>query len=119
MAERLETESIAGEMRALATQTERLIRSELTLALVRAQEAIASGVPRVAMIVAAGVLGIGGIAYLFHAIYSALSLRLDTWAAALITAVLSFMMASILGALALRRSTDPVPSVRKRTMVTQ
>lgn len=110
MAERNGPESIAGEMRALVTQTERLIRSEFTLAAVRGKEALASGSRRAVLLVASATLSLGGLAYLFHAIYSALSIRLDHWAAALVTAGISFAAAGLLASVALRRSDDRASS---------
>ncbi len=119
MAERNGSESITGEMRALVTQTERLIRSEITLAAVRGKEALVSGSRRAVLLGSSALIGVAGFAYLFHAIYSALALRLEGWAAALITAVIAFAMAGVLATLALRRSDERAPSTRKRSMAVQ
>ncbi len=88
-------ESIGANVRGLLTGAERLARTEVELALAKGRESFGESAKTVAMLIVAGVLALGGVFFLLHAIYSGLTLRVDQWLAALLTAVIAFAGAGI------------------------
>lgn len=88
-------ESIGANVRGLLTGAERLARTEVELALAKGRESFGESAKTVAMMIVAGVFALGGISFLLHAIYSALTLRVDQWLAALLTAIIAFAGAGL------------------------
>jgi uncharacterized membrane protein YqjE len=96
----------------LSTQISELVRAELQLAKAElAQKGKRAGVGA-GLAGTAGVLALYGLGALIAAVIAALALALPVWAAALIVAVLIFIVAGVLGLLGknqIQRATPPVP----------
>jgi hypothetical protein len=89
------TTSIGYDVRGLLSQAERLARTEVELALAKGRESVGETMRHLVMLVVAGVFALGGTAFLLHAVYAGLSIRLDSWLAALLTAVVAFVGAFV------------------------
>jgi uncharacterized membrane protein YqjE len=96
----------------LSTQISDLVHTELQLAKAElAQKGKRAGLGA-GLAGTAGVLALYGLGALIAAVIAALSLALPVWAAALIVAVVIFIVAGILGLLGknqIQRATPPVP----------
>ncbi|WP_208322828.1 phage holin family protein [Mumia sp. ZJ1417] len=101
-------ESIADLVRDLSEQTSRLVRDEMRLAQAELKQKGARAGAGLGGFGAAGLLALYG----FAAIIAALALVMDVWLAALIVAVVLFVIAAILavvGKKQLQKATPPVP----------
>jgi len=103
VAEQSGTESIGQNIRGLLTHAERLARTEMELAVAKGTDALSDQARHVTMLVGAALLGLGGMAYLLYAVFSALTERVDPWVAALITAGVAFTAAFVFVKLAVKR----------------
>jgi uncharacterized membrane protein YqjE len=96
----------------LSGQISELVRGELTLAKAElTQKAKRAGIGG-GLLGAAGVLALYGLGALVTTVIALLALVLPVWAAALIVAVVIFIVAGILGLLGknqIQRATPPVP----------
>jgi len=88
-------ESIGANVRGLLTGAERLARTEVELALAKGRESFGESSKTVAMLIVAGLFALGGISFLLHAIYSGLTLQVEQWLAALLTALIAFAGAAV------------------------
>lgn len=112
-----EADSIGHNVRGLLTQAERLARTEVELAIAKGRESMGDTARNLAVVVVAGIFALGGTAFLLQAIYSGLLLRVEPWLAALITAGVAFMLATILLRMGMHKEVrvdEPVPPVRGR-----
>jgi len=96
----------------LSAQLSELVRGELALAKAElAQKGKRAGIGA-GLAGAAGVLALYGVGALITTVIAALALVLPVWAAALIVAVVIFIVAGVLGLLGknqIQRATPPVP----------
>jgi len=96
----------------LSTQISELVRGELALAKAElAQKGKRAGIGA-GLAGTAGVLALYGLGALITTVIAALALVLPVWAAALIVAVVIFIVAGVLGLLGknqIQRATPPVP----------
>ena len=96
----------------LSTQVSELVRGEIALAKAElAQKGKRAGIGA-GLAGAAGVLALYGVGALITTVIAALALVLPVWAAALIVAVVIFIVAGVLGLLGknqIQRATPPVP----------
>jgi len=99
--EHIGTESIGQNVRGLLTQAERLARTEMELAVAKGKDALGNQARQLTMFAGAALLGLGGMAYLLYAVYSGLAARMDSWAAALVTAGAAFAAALLFVRLAI------------------
>lgn len=106
MAESRAADSISYNVRGLLTQAERLARTEVELALAKGRDSISETVRMVIMVVVAGVFALGGTAFLLQAIYTGLSMRVESWLAALLTALIAFGGAFLFLRLGVSRKAD-------------
>lgn len=107
------TNATTGELvTRLSSQISELVRGELTLAKAElAQKGKRAGIGA-GLAGTAGVLALYGVGVLITTVIAALALFLPVWAAALIVAVLIFIVAGVLGLLGkkqIQRATPPVP----------
>ena len=89
-----------------------LVRAELQLAKSELAEKAKRAGLGAGLAGAAGVLALYGLGAMIAAVIAALSLFLPVWAAALIVAILIFLVAGVLGRLGknqIQRATPPVP----------
>jgi uncharacterized membrane protein YqjE len=96
----------------LSTQISELVHTELQLAKAELAEKGKRAGLGAGLAGTAGVLALYGLGALIAAVIAALSLALPVWAAALIVAVLIFIVAGVLGLLGkkqIERATPPVP----------
>ncbi|MGH1561546.1 phage holin family protein [Mumia sp. DW29H23] len=105
-------ESIADLVRDMSEQTSRLVRDELRLAQAElTQKGKRAGIG-IGEFGAAGLLALYGLGALFAAIIAALALVMDVWLAALIVAVVLFVVGAVLalvGKKQLQQAGPPVP----------
>jgi len=104
-------DSISENVRGLLTGAERLARTEVELALAKGRDSVGESVRHMGTLIVAGVFAIGGMAFLLMAIYNGLTLRVDPWLAALLTATIAFAGAGILLQVA-RPKTDEADETR-------
>jgi uncharacterized membrane protein YqjE len=107
------TNATTGELvTRLSSQISELVRGELALAKAElAQKGKRAGIGA-GLAGTAGVLALYGLGALITTVIAALALVLPVWAAALIVAVLIFVVAGVLGLLGknqIQRATPPVP----------
>lgn len=108
MAQTRGADSIGQNVRGLLTQAERLARTEMELALSKGRDKVGDQVRHLAMLAGAAVFALGGMAFLLHAIYQGLETQLDSWLAALLTALIAFACAGVFVKVAAGRdSTEP------------
>jgi uncharacterized membrane protein YqjE len=96
----------------LSTQISGLVRAELQLAKAELAEKGKRAGVGAGLAGAAGVLALYGLGAIVAAVIAALALFLPVWAAALIVAILIFIVAGVLGLLGknqIQRATPPVP----------
>ncbi|RBQ15211.1 phage holin family protein [Spongiactinospora rosea] len=101
-----------------AQQVSDLMRAELRLAVAEIKDKGRSAGIGAGMISGAGVAALYGGAVLLAALVAALALALPVWAAALIVAVVLFIVAGVLGLLGrdrVNRASPPLPSQAMRT----
>ena len=107
------TDATTGELvTRLSTQVSELVRGEIALAKAELTAKGKRAGIGAGMLGTAGVLALYGLGALVTTVIAALALFLPVWAAALIVAVLIFIVAGILGLLGknqLQRATPPVP----------
>jgi uncharacterized membrane protein YqjE len=98
----------------LSTQVSELVRGEIALAKAElAQKGKRAGIGA-GLAGAAGVLALYGVGALITTVIAALALVLPVWAAALIVAVVIFIVAGVLGLLGknqIQRATPAVPEI--------
>jgi len=98
----------------LSTQVSELVRGEIALAKAElAQKGKRAGIGA-GLAGAAGALALYGVGALITTVIAALALILPVWAAALIVAVVIFIVAGVLGLLGknqIQRATPPVPEI--------
>lgn len=98
--------SLAGELRELLVDGQRLVRTEVALVAEKGRDALARSTRRAALFAASAVLGIEGLVYALRSVYEALVMRLDPWLAALLTAGITWVVAAVFVMLALRPARD-------------
>jgi uncharacterized membrane protein YqjE len=98
----------------LSSQISELVRGELALAKAElAQKGKRAGIGA-GLAGTAGVLALYGVGALITTVIAALALVLPVWAAALIVAIVIFIIAGVLGLLGknqIQRATPPVPEI--------
>ena len=93
----------------LSTAMTRLVRDELRLAQLEVSGKAKKAGIGVGMLGAGGVIALYGLGVLLAAAVLALALVLDAWLAALIVAVVLFVIAGIVGLIGKKRVTDAAP----------
>ena len=104
--------SVSELVQQLSAQTGDLVRQELRLAQIEMQEKGKRAGIGAGLAGTAGVLALYGLGALITTVIAALALVLPVWAAALIVAVVIFIVAGVLGLLGknqIQRATPPVP----------
>lgn len=109
--------SIGELMSQLSSQTSRLVRDELRLAQKEFQESAKHAGIGAGLISIAGLFAFLGLATVIAAAVAALSLVLPVWAAALIVAVVLFIVAGI-AAMVSKKQVDEVTPAAPRTTET-
>ncbi|MDO3635309.1 phage holin family protein [Mycolicibacterium arseniciresistens] len=109
--------SVGELMSQLSAQTSRLVRDELKLAQKEFQESAKHAGIGAGLISAAGLFAVLGLMTVIAAAVAALSLVLDVWAAALIVAVVLFIIAGI-AALMSKKQAEQVTPAAPRTAET-
>ena len=109
--------SIGELMSQLSSQTSRLVRDELRLAQKEFQESAKHAGLGAGLISVAGLFAFLGLATVIAAAVAALSLVLPVWAAALIVAVVLFIIAGI-AALVSKKQANEVTPAAPRTVET-
>jgi hypothetical protein len=104
MARAVGADSISENVRGLLSGAERLARTEVELALAKGRDSVGETARHMGMLVVAAVFATGGMAFLLVAIYNGLALRVDSWLAALLTAIIAFAGAGILLQIALPKT---------------
>jgi len=106
MAGAVRADSISENVRGLLTGAERLARTEVELALAKGRDSFGATARHIGMLAVAGVFAVGGSAFLLMAIYNGIAVRVDTWLAALLTALIAFVGAGVLFLFALPKPDD-------------
>ncbi|MCZ8381582.1 phage holin family protein [Mycobacterium sp. CPCC 205372] len=109
--------SVGELMSQLSAQTSRLVRDELKLAQKEFQESAKHAGIGAGLISAAGLFAVLGLMTVIAAAVAALSLVLDVWAAALIVALVLFIIAGI-AALMSKKQAEQVTPAAPRTAET-
>lgn len=109
--------SLGELMSQLSAQTSRLVRDELRLAQKEFQESAKHAGIGAGLLSVAGLFALLGLATVIAAAVAALSLVLSVWAAALIVALVLFVIAGI-GALVSKKQADEVTPAAPRTVET-
>lgn len=101
--------SIGELMSQLSAQTSRLVRDEMRLATKELQQSARHAGIGAGLISAAGLLAVLGLMTLIAAAVAALSLVLPVWAAAVIVAVVLFVVAGIAALLSRKQAREVAP----------
>lgn len=109
--------SLGELMSQLSAQTSRLVRDELRLAQKEFQESAKHAGIGAGLLSVAGLFAVLGLATVIAAAVAALSLVLPVWAAALIVALVLFVIAGI-AALVSKKQADEVTPAAPRTVET-
>lgn len=109
--------SLGELMSQLSAQTSRLVRDELRLAQKEFQESAKHAGIGAGLLSVAGLFAFLGLATVIAAAVAALSLALPVWAAALIVALVLFVIAGI-AALVSKKQADEVTPAAPRTVET-
>jgi Flp pilus assembly protein TadB len=109
--------SVGELMSQLSSQTSRLVRDELRLAQKEFQESVKHAGIGAGLISVAGLFAVLGLATVVAAAVAALSLVLPVWAAALIVALVLFVIAGV-AALVSKKQADEVTPAAPRTVET-
>jgi Flp pilus assembly protein TadB len=109
--------SLGELMSQLSAQTSRLVRDELRLAQKEFQESAKHAGIGAGLLSVAGLFALLGLATVIAAAVAALSLVLSVWAAALIVALVLFVIAGI-AALVSKKQADEVTPAAPRTVET-
>lgn len=104
--------SLAGELRELLTDGQRLVRAEVALAAEKGRDVLARSTRRATMFAVSAILGVSGLVYALRALYEAMVVHLDPWLAALLTAGVTWLLAGMCVVLALRPVTGDVSTSR-------
>lgn len=100
----------------LSNEVSRLVRDELRLAQVEVTGKAKKAGVGLGMFGAAGIIALYGVGVLLAAIVLALALVMDTWLAALIVAVVLFVVAAINALMGKKRVDEASPPVPTRAM---
>jgi uncharacterized membrane protein YqjE len=98
----------------LSTQVSELVRGEIALAKAELAQKVSGPTSAAGLAGAAGVLALYGVGALITTVIAALALVLPVWVAALIVAVVIFIVAGVLGLLGknqIQRATPAVPEI--------
>jgi uncharacterized membrane protein YqjE len=115
---------VGGAAKSVAEHASAIARLELELAAFELKKKVAALGIGIGMGVGAAVFGLFGLAFVFATIAAALATFLATWLALLIVTAFLFVLAGILGILALgriRKGTPPVPeqAIREAKLTTE
>jgi uncharacterized membrane protein YqjE len=105
--------SVGELMSQLSAQTSRLVRDELRLAQKEFQESAKHAGIGAGLISAAGLFAVLGLMTVIAAAVAALSLVLDVWAAALIVALVLFIIAGIAALVSKKHAEQVTPAAPK------
>jgi uncharacterized membrane protein YqjE len=105
--------SVGELMSQLSAQTSRLVRDELKLAQKEFQESAKHAGIGAGLISTAGLFAVLGLMTVIAAAVAALSLVLDVWAAALIVAVVLFIIAGIAALMSKKQAEQVTPAAPK------
>jgi uncharacterized membrane protein YqjE len=115
---------VGGAAKSVAEHASTIARLEIELAVLELKKKAAALAVGIGMGVGAAIFGLFGLAFVFATIAAALATFLSTWLALLIVTVGLFMLAGLLGVLALgaiKKGTPPVPeqAIREAKLTTQ
>jgi uncharacterized membrane protein YqjE len=105
--------SVGELMSQLSAQTSRLVRDELKLAQKEFQESAKHAGIGAGLISAAGLFAVLGLMTVIAAAVAALSLVLEVWAAALIVALVLFIIAGIAALMSKKQAEQVTPAAPK------
>ena len=103
---------VGGAAKSVAERASAIARLEVELAAVELKKKVTALWVGIGMGVGAAILGLFGLGFVFATIAAVLATFLSTWLALLIVTLGLFMLAGLLGVLALgriKRGTPPVP----------
>jgi 4-amino-4-deoxy-L-arabinose transferase-like glycosyltransferase len=115
---------VGGAAKSVAEHASTIARLEIELAVLELKKKAAALAVGIGMGLGAAIFGLFGLAFVFATIAAALATFLSTWLALLIVTVGLFMLAGLLGVLALgaiKKGTPPVPeqAIREAKLTTQ
>jgi 4-amino-4-deoxy-L-arabinose transferase-like glycosyltransferase len=115
---------LGGAAKSVAEHASTIARLEIELAVLELKKKAAALAVGIGMGLGAAILGLFGLGFVFATIAAALATFLSTWLALLIVTVGLFMLAGLLGVLALgaiKKGTPPVPeqAIREAKLTTQ
>ena len=115
---------VGGAAKSVAEHASAIARLELELAALELKKKVVALGVGIGMGVGAAIFGVFGLAFVFATIAAALATFLATWLALLIVTLSLFVLAGVLGLLALgriRKGTPPVPeqAIREAKLTTE
>jgi 4-amino-4-deoxy-L-arabinose transferase-like glycosyltransferase len=115
---------VGGAAKSVAEHASAIARLEIELAALELKKKLTSLAVGIGMGVGAAIFGLFGLAFVFATIAAALATFLATWLALLIVTLALFVLAGVLGMLALgriKKGTPPVPeqAIREAKLTTQ
>jgi uncharacterized membrane protein YqjE len=119
-----ETPGLGKTAKGVAEHASALVRLELELAALELKKKVVALAVGIGLAVAAAVFGLFALGFVFATIAAALATVLATWLALLIVTLGLFVLAGLLGVLALakiRKGTPPVPeqAIREAKLTTE
>jgi 4-amino-4-deoxy-L-arabinose transferase-like glycosyltransferase len=115
---------VGGAAKLVAEHASAIARLEIELTALELKKKLTSLAVGIGMGVGAAIFGLFGLAFVFATIAAALATFLATWLALLIVTLALFVLAGVLGMLALgriKKGTPPVPeqAIREAKLTTQ
>jgi hypothetical protein len=115
---------VGGAAKSVAEHASSIARLEIELAAFELKKKVTSLAVGIGMGIGAGLFGLLGLGFVFATIAAALATFLATWLALLIVTIALFLLAGMLGVLALgriKKGTPPVPeqAIREAKLTTQ
>ena len=115
---------LGGAAKSVAEHASTIARLEIELALLEVKKKVAALGIGIGLGVGAAVFALFGLAFVFATIAAALATFLATWLALLVVTLFLFVLAGLLGLLALRaikKGTPPVPeqAIREAKLTTE
>ncbi|MFL5962218.1 MAG: phage holin family protein [Gaiellaceae bacterium] len=115
---------VGGAAKSVAEHASAIARLEIELAVFELKKKVIALAVGIGMAVGAAIFGLFGLAFVFATIAAALATFLSTWLALLIVTLGLFVLAGMLGVLALaaiKKGTPPVPeqAIREAKLTTE
>jgi 4-amino-4-deoxy-L-arabinose transferase-like glycosyltransferase len=115
---------VSGAAKSVAEHASAIARLEIELAAFELKKKVAALAVGIGMGVGAAIFGLFGLGFVFATIAAVLATFLSTWLALLIVTIALFLLAGLLGVLALgaiKKGTPPVPeqAIREAKLTTE